>query len=255
MTGWEDYMSNNFEIQVFENVDFGQVKSCIENDGTILFCASDVAKALGYKNPNKAVNDHCRAITKRYTPISGKMQEINFIPEGDVYRLIVRSKLPSAVKFEHWVFDEVLPSIRKTGGYKLPQTFSEALRALADAEEEKERLAAKIEADKPKVMFAEAVDCSPTAIQIGDLAKILKQNGIDIGRNRLFTWLRENGYIMKNTVNGFSNMPTQMAMELRLFEVKEHHYDRGEDTILGSTTLVTVKGQKYFINLFLKQAA
>ena len=248
-------MSNNFEIQVFENVDFGEMRSCIENDGTILFCASDVAKALGYSRPNDAVNAHCRATVKRRTPISGKTQEINFIPEGDVYRLIVKSKLPSAVKFEHWVFDEDLPSIRKTGGYKLPQTFSEALRALADAEEEKERLAAKIEADKPKVMFAEAVDCSPTAIQIGDLAKILKQNGIDIGRNRLFTWLRENGYIMKNTVNGFSNMPTQMAMELGLFEVKEHHYDRGEDTILGSTTLVTVKGQKYFINLFLKQAA
>lgn len=248
-------MSNNFEIQVFENVDFGEMRSCIENDGTILFCASDVAKALGYSRPNDAVNAHCRATVKRRTPISGKTQEINFIPEGDVYRLIVKSKLPSAVKFEHWVFDEVLPSIRKTGGYKLPQTFSEALRALADAEEEKERLAAKIEADKPKVMFAEAVDCSPTAIKIGDLAKILKQNGIDIGRNRLFTWLRENGYIMKNTVNGFSNMPTQMAMELGLFEVKEHHYDRGEDTILGSTTLVTVKGQKYFINLFLKQAA
>ena len=248
-------MSNNFEIQEFENVDFGEMRSCIENDGTILFCASDVAKALGYSRPNDAVNAHCRATVKRRTPISGKTQEINFIPEGDVYRLIVKSKLPSAVKFEHWVFDEVLPSIRKTGGYKLPQTFSEALRALADAEEEKERLAAKIEADKPKVMFAEAVDCSPTAIQIGDLAKILKQNGIDIGRNRLFTWLRENGYIMKNTVNGFSNMPTQMAMELGLFEVKEHHYDRGEDTILGSTTLVTVKGQKYFINLFLKQTA
>lgn len=248
-------MSNNFEIQVFENVDFGEMRSCIENDGTILFCASDVAKALGYSRPNDAVNAHCRATVKRRTPISGKTQEINFIPEGDVYRLIVKSKLPSAVKFEHWVFDEVLPSIRKTGGYKLPQTFSEALRALADAEEEKERLAAKIEADKPKVMFAEAVDCSPTAIQIGDLAKILKQNGIDIGRNRLFTWLRENGYIMKNTVNGFSNMPTQMAMELGLFKVKEHHYDRAENTILGSTTLVTVKGQKYFINLFLKQAA
>lgn len=248
-------MSNNFEIQVFENVDFGEMRSCIENDGTILFCASDVAKALGYSRPNDAVNAHCRATVKRRTPISGKTQEINFIPEGDVYRLIVKSKLPSAVKFEHWVFDEVLPSIRKTGGYKLPQTFSEALRALADAEEEKERLAAKIETDKPKVMFAEAVDCSPTAIKIGDLAKILKQNGIDIGRNRLFIWLRENGYIMKNTVNGFSNMPTQMAMELGLFEVKEHHYDRGENTILGSTTLVTVKGQKYFINLFLKQAA
>lgn len=108
-------MSNNFEIQVFENVDFGEMRSCIENDGTILFCASDVAKALGYSRPNDAVNAHCRATVKRRTPISGKTQEINFIPEGDVYRLIVKSKLPSAVKFEHWVFDEVIPLARHIG--------------------------------------------------------------------------------------------------------------------------------------------
>lgn len=106
-------MSN---IEIFQSEEFGEIRT-IEEEGKVLFCASDVAKALGYVNPNKAVNDHCRAITKCSTPISGKLQEINFIPEGDVYRLITHSKLPSAEKFESWIFDEVLPAIRKTGGY------------------------------------------------------------------------------------------------------------------------------------------
>ena len=104
------------KIEVFKNEQFGEVRTILEGE-KVLFCAADVAKALGYTNPNKAVNDHCRAITKRSTPISGKVQSINFIPEGDVYRLIIRSKLPAAEKFELWVFDEVIPTIRKTGGY------------------------------------------------------------------------------------------------------------------------------------------
>ena len=109
-------MKNNMSmVKVFENKEFGTVRT-IEDGDKVLFCGSDVAKALGYTNPNKAINDHCRAITKRYTPISGKTQAINFIPEGDVYRLIVRSKLPEAEKFEKWFMEEVLPTIRKTGG-------------------------------------------------------------------------------------------------------------------------------------------
>lgn len=104
------------ELQIFQNEEFGEIRT-IEEDGKALFCASDVAKALGYARPNDAVTAHCRATVKHSTPISGKMQEINFIPEGDVYRLITHSKLPSAEKFESWVFDEVLPAIRKTGGY------------------------------------------------------------------------------------------------------------------------------------------
>ena len=110
----ESNMDN--KIEVFKNEQFGEVRTVMDGE-KVLFCASDVAKALGYTNPNKAVRDHCRAITKCSTPISGKIQQINFIPEGDVYRLIVRSKLPSAEKFEHWVFDEVIPTIRKTGAY------------------------------------------------------------------------------------------------------------------------------------------
>ena len=104
------------ELQIFQNEEFGEIRT-IEEDGKVLFCASDVAKALGYARPNDAVTAHCRATVKHSTPISGKMQEINFITEGDVYRLITHSKLPSAEKFESWVFDEVLPAIRKTGGY------------------------------------------------------------------------------------------------------------------------------------------
>jgi len=104
------------ELQIFRNKEFGQVRT-LEENGKPLFCGNDVARALGYTNPNKAINDHCRAITKRDTPISGKIQAINFIPEGDLYRLIINSKLPAAEKFESWVFDEVLPAIRKTGTY------------------------------------------------------------------------------------------------------------------------------------------
>lgn len=251
-------MENNNAIQIFKNEEFGEVRTVCENND-VWFVGKDVATILGYKKPENAISSHVDGEDKTSTLIQGSGSKYKsktvLINESGLYSLVLSSKLPSAKKFKHWVTSEVLPSIRKTGGYKLPQTFSEALRALADAEEEKERLALKIKQDEPKVQFAEAVDSSPTAIKIGDLAKILRQNGIEMGRNRLFTWLRENGYLMKNTVNGFSNMPTQMAMELKLFEVKEHHYDRGDDTIIGSTTLVTVKGQKYFINLFLKQAA
>lgn len=114
------------DLQIFKNNDFGEIRT-LEEDGRILFCASDVAKALGYIKPNDAVARHCRATTKRSTPISGKMQEINFVPEGDVYRLITHSKLPTAEKFESWVFDEVLPSIRKHGAYMTPETLEKVL--------------------------------------------------------------------------------------------------------------------------------
>ena len=114
------------DMQIFRNNDFGEIRT-LEENGTVLFCGNDVAKALGYARPNDAVSTHCRATVKRSSPISGKMQEINFIPEGDVYRLIVRSKLPSAEKFEHWVFDDILPTIRKHGAYMTPETLEQAV--------------------------------------------------------------------------------------------------------------------------------
>lgn len=220
-------MSN---IEIFQNEEFGEIRT-IEEEGKVLFCANDVAKALGYTNPNKAVNDHCRAITKCSTPISGKMQEINFIPEGDVYRLITHSKLPSAEKFESWVFDEVLPAIRKTGGYivgeknmsdeeLLAQALIVAQRKLTERTQQLETVNAKLEEAKPKIVFADAVSASKTSILIGDLAKILRQNGVEIGQKRLFDYMRNNGYLMKNGTS--KNLPTQRYMEQGLFEIKEH---------------------------------
>lgn len=124
------------ELKIFENPKFGNIR-IITEDSKTLFCGSDVAKALGYKNPSKALSDHCKGVTKRYTPTSSGQQEMNFIPEGDIYRLAAKSELPGADEFESWIFDEVLPSIRKTGGYNLPKDYPSALRALADAEEKR----------------------------------------------------------------------------------------------------------------------
>ena len=151
------------KIEIFKNEQFGEVRTILEGE-KVLFCAADVAKALGYTNPNKAVNDHCRAITKRSTPISGKVQSINFIPEGDVYRLIIRSKLPAAEKFELWVFDEVIPTIRKTGGYmtdslleriqKEPAVIVEFAQALILERNRVKALECELITAKPKADYA-----------------------------------------------------------------------------------------------------
>ena len=128
---------NELMTRVFENEEFRQVRTLVEN-GEVLFCGADVAKALGYANSRKALIDHCKGVTKRDTLTTGGMQQLSFIPEGDVYRLVVHSRLETAVRFERWVFDEVLPTLRKTGVYAmLPQDYPSALRALADAVEER----------------------------------------------------------------------------------------------------------------------
>lgn len=183
------------------------------------------------------------------------------IPEGDIYRLIVRSKLPSAEKFETWVFDEVIPSIRKNGGYIVGQeTLSDeelmakailvAQKKIAERDKiiEKQRL--KIEADKPKTIFADAVSTSHTSILIGDLAKLICQNGVQTGQKRLFQWMRENGYLMKTGAS--YNMPMQRYIEQGLFEVKESSVQNPDGSVrVTRTTKVTGKGQLYFINKFL----
>lgn len=249
------------ELQVFSSAEFGEIRTA-EIEDKIYFCASDVAKALGYTNPNKAINDHCRAITKRATPISGKMQEINYIPEGDVYRLITHSKLASAERFEVWVFDEVLPSIRKHGGYIAGQEdmsdedlLAKALLVANSRIKEREKALSEahkqIEADKPKVLFADAVSASHTSILVGDLAKILKQNGVEMGARRLFDWMREKGFLIKQRGASY-NMPTQRAMEMGLFEIKETVIAHADGhTSISKTPKITGKGQQYFVNLFL----
>lgn len=250
------------ELTVFEDEKFGVVRT-MEINGKPYFMASDVAKGLGYARPNDAVNQHCRATVKYSTPISGKMQEVNFIPEGDLYRLISHSKLPEAEQYESWIFDEVLPCIRKYGAYMTPQKIEEVLlnpdtiiKLATDLKAEQEKraaLEAKVEQDKPLVAFANSVSVASTSILVGELAKLLKQNGVDMGQNRLFAWMRENGFLISRKGTDY-NMPTQRSMEMELFEIKETTISHGDGhTSINKTPKVTGRGQIYFINLFLEK--
>lgn len=249
------------EMQVFRNEQFGEVRT-IEENGKPLFCGSDVARALGYARPNDAISAHCRCTVKRRIPhpqSPDKEIEISFIPEGDVYRLIVRSKLPSAEKFERWVFDEVLPTIRKHGAYLTPETLEAALlnpdyliklaTALKEETEKRKALEAREKENAPKVLFADSVGTSESTILVGDLAKIIRQNGVDIGRTRMFDWLRSSGYLMKDGQS--KNMPTQYSMELGVMEIKERTVSTPSGTIINKTPVITGKGQLYFVNKFL----
>ena len=252
------------EIQIFNHPEFGEV-SLLEGNGNILFCASDVARVLGYSNPRDAILRHCRCVVKRDVPhpqSNSKFLEVNFISEPDVYRLICGSKLESAERFERWVFEEVLPSIRKYGAYMTSETIEKTLtnpdfiiglaQRLKDEQSKTKELQSRVEADKPKVLFADAVSTSQTDILVGDLAKILHQNGIDIGQKRLFEFLRNEGYLMKYGVS--RNMPTQRSMELGIFRVKETTITKPDgSTLISHTVKVTGKGQVYFVSYFLKR--
>lgn len=249
------------ELQIFDNQDFGKVRT-LEEGENILFCASDVAKALGYKNPTEAIQDHCKRVVERCTSDSlGRRQTMKFIPGGDIYRLAASSKLPGAEKFESWIFDEVVPTIHKHGAYMTPETLEKVLLSpdtlmqlaqnLKDEQEKRRALEHKVEKDKPKVLFADAVSVSDSAILIGNLAKILRQNGVEMGQTRLFQWLRENGYLIKQRGSSY-NMPTQKAMELGLFKIKETCVTHSDGhTTLNRTPKVTGKGQVYLLNKIL----
>lgn len=177
-----------------------------------------------------------------------------FLTESGVYKLVMNSRKPSAERFQDWVTDEVLPEIRKTGSYaatKVPQTYAEALRAYADEVEEKERLALENNEMKPKALFADAVSSSETSILVGQLAKLINQNGVDIGQNRLFKWLRDNGYLIKQSGENF-NLPTQYSMNLGLMDVKERTIINPDGSNrITRTTKITGKGQQYFVNKIL----
>ena len=250
------------DIQIFSNPEFGEVRT-VEENGAVLFCGSDAAKALGYSNPRDALARHCRGVVKRDTPTESGTQEMSFIPESDLYRLVFGSKLPTAEKFTDWVTTEILPSIRKHGAYMTENTLEnmiaspefgiKLLTALQEEREQRVKLEAKVESDAPKVLFADAVNASHTTILIGELAKLLKQNGKDIGQNRLFAYLRDNGYLIKRTGRDY-NMPTQRSMERGWFTIKERTVQEPNGSIsIKKTPLVTGKGQQYFINLFLGQ--
>lgn len=260
------------ELQVFKNQEFGSVRTLVINNEP-WFVGKDVAEALGYGAENKkskaltnAIKDHVGEEDKRLMSYeefkgyrNGDLKNIShygvtIINESGLYALIFGSKLESAQKFKRWVTSEVLPALRKTGQYQVKELSGSELMAKALIEAQNV-LAAKdkvIEEMKPKVVFADAVATSHTSILVGELAKILKQNGIDMGQKRLFAWLREKGYLIKRQGTDY-NMPTQKAMELGLFEIKEGSYVNGSGVnITTKTPKVTGKGQQYFINKFLQ---
>lgn len=240
------------ELMSFNNPEFGEIRTA-EVDGEPWFVGRDVARALGYKDTVNALKSHVDEEDKRggwqITTPSGE-QEMTIINESGLYSLVLSSKLPGARKFKRWVTAEVLPAIRKTGGYQLPRDYLSALRALADAEEKRLSLEAENEANRPKVLFADAVSASSTSILVGDLAKLLRQNGMDIGQNRLFQRLRDDGYLIKGGER--RNMPTQTAMDAGLFQIKETTISNADGSIRVTRTVkVTGKGQQHFITRYL----
>ena len=253
------------DLQIFNSPEFGAIRT-IEKDGEPWFVGKDVAAALGYKEPTKAarekVDDDDKGVSKIDTP-SG-IQEMTIINESSLYSLVLSSKLPTAKKFKRWVTNEVIPSIRKHGAYMTPETLEKVLLSpdtlmqlaqnLKDEQEKRKELETKIEQDKPKVLFADAVATAQTSILIGELAKHLKQNGVEMGQNRLFEWMRQNGYLIRRQGSDY-NMPTQRSMEQGLFEIKETTVVHADGhTHINKTPKVTGKGQAYFVTLFLKEA-
>lgn len=235
-------------------------------EGEPWFVGKDVAEVLGYANTKDALSAHVDLEDKYLIQRSENAtfdipnRGLTIINESGLYSLILQSKLPTAKQFKRWVTSEVLPAIRKTGGYVnndelflntyLPNA-DEATRTMFRTTLETVRsLNARIEADKPKVLFADAVAASHTSILIGDLAKLLRQNGVEMGQNRLFDWMRKNGYLCSG--GSRHNMPTQRSMELGLFEVKESTVGNPDGSVrIVRTTKVSGKGQAHFINRFL----
>lgn len=255
------------EIQIFENAQFGKIRG-VTIDGEPWIVGNDVAKALGYSNPRDALGRHVESEDKRAScfPTPSGKQEMTVINESGLYSLIMSSKLPDAKKFKRWVTAEVLPSIRKNGGYiagqdgmtdaeLLAKAFLVAQKTIEARTARIGELEAQIQRDAPKVIFADAVSASDGTILIGELAKLLKQNGVEnMGQNRLFAWLREHGYLIRREGTDH-NMPTQRSMELGLFRVKETAVTHSDGHVtVNKTPKVTGKGQQYFVERFLSKA-
>ncbi|WP_173328198.1 phage antirepressor [Eubacterium pyruvativorans] len=247
------------DIKVFENPEFGEVRTTLIN-GEPWFVGKDVANALGFSNSRDAIKNHVfnedKGVEKFDTP--GGVQQLTVINESGIYSLIFNSRLPNAKKFKHWVTSEVLPAIRKTGSYDIHKDSYmiadpvERAKKWIEEETVRKEQAQQIEAMKPKALFADSVTASDTTILVGELAKVLKGNGVSIGQNRLFVWMRENGYLINRKGSDW-NMPTQKAMELGLFKVKETVINHSDGSIsISKTVKVTGKGQLYFVNKFLQ---
>lgn len=249
-------------LQIFNSPNFGQIRTIQQNDAP-WFVGKDVAEILGYSNTKDAIAKHVDDEDKLGAQIatSGKNRNMTIINEGGLYSLILSSKMPKAKEFKHWVTSEVLPAIRKTGGYIagsenmtdaeiMAKAVLVAQSTIRQRDQRIKELESDVAAAKPKVLFADAVSASDSTILIGDLAKILKQNGHPIGQKRLFIWMRENGYLIKRQGADY-NSPTQRAMELGLFKIKETAITHADGHVsVSKTTKVTGKGQEYFINKF-----
>lgn len=251
------------DIQIF-NYSGNEVRT-IQKDGEPWFVLRDVCAVLGISHvkdtADRLENDEVGQ-TEVIDSI-GRTQTTTIINESGLYNVILRSDKPEAKPFRKWVTAEVLPSIRKHGAYMTENTLEnmiaspefgiKLLTALQEEREQRVKLEAKVESDAPKVLFADAVNASHTTILVGELAKLLKQNGKDIGQNRLFAYLRDNGYLIKRSGRDY-NMPTQRSMERGWFTIKERTVQEPNGSIsVKKTPLLTGKGQQYFINLFLGQ--
>lgn len=249
-------------LQIFNSPEFGQVRT-IQQNGEPWFVGKDVAEILGYSNTPKAIRDHVDdedKLTERIV-LSGQNREMTIINESGLYSLILSSKMPKAKEFKRWVTSEVIPAIRKTGGYIVgsenmtdAEIMAKAVLVAQSTIRQRDQRIKELECDvaaaKPKVLFADAVSASDSTILIGDLAKILKQNGHPIGQKRLFNWMREQGYLIKRQGADY-NSPTQRAMEMGLFKIKETAISHSDGHVsVSKTTKVTGKGQQYFINKF-----
>lgn len=247
------------ELQIFDNPKFGKIRTVTEN-GKVLFCGNDVATALGYKNPSKALSDHCKGIEERRTNDSlGRQQNMKFIPEGDIYRLAAKSELPGADEFESWIFDEVLPTIRKTGGYNLPKDYPSALRALADETERhqqteqdlkksqnREREMAQlvamtlVSADTRKANYYDELVAKNLLTSIRETANLLK-----VQEKEFIRWMIAGKFLYRGRRDKLR--PYANRIEEGLFELKETSDDgTGRARV---QTLVTPKGRETFLRL------
>lgn len=244
------------ELQIFKSPEFGKIRTIVI-DGSPWFVGKDVAEILGYADPNKAIAMRVDDDDKLNDKTASSLGQRGgwFINESGLYSLILSSKMPNTKRFKRWVTSEVLPSIRKTGGYISGQenmTDAELMaKALLVAQKQIDERNHQIERMRPKEIFADAVSASKSSILIGDLAKLLKQNGVDIGQKRLFSWLRENGYLIRQKGASW-NMPTQRSMDMGLFEIKETTITHSDGHIsVNKTVKATGKAQLYFVNKFL----
>lgn len=252
------------ELKIFTNDEFGEIRTVII-DGEPWFVGKDVAVALGYTDTADAVRTHVDMEDKKHVKVGEipTLKTSNYgaylINESGIYALVFGSKLESATRFKRWVTKEVLPAIRKYGMYAKDELLDNPDLLLDVVQRYKSERDKRLELEKenarmkPKEIFADAVSVSHTSILIGELAKILKQNGVEMGQNRLFIWLRDNGYLVSRRGTDY-NMPMQKSMELGLFEIKERTINNPDGTVrITKTVLVTGKGQQYFINKFLNK--